>query len=169
MWRDGSPDEVPNDWERAFPPGEPAWSWDEATQAWVLHLFAPEQPDLNWDHPDVRPAMLDTLRFWLDRGVDGFRMDVIHLIGKGADLPELTPDEAKVPTAMIDVPSGRVRMLPPTASGALRLIETTSNSARGVCADRLGTMANATRNSAATRGMAARFYAPASISATTGK
>ena len=104
VWRDGSPDELPNDWERAFPPGEPAWSWDEATQAWFLHLFAPEQPDLSWDHPDVRPAMLDTLRFWLDRGVDGFRMDVIHLIGKGDELPELTPDEAKAPTAMIDVP-----------------------------------------------------------------
>ena len=100
VWRDGTPDELPNDWSRAFPPGEPAWSWDEATQAWFLHLFAPEQPDLNWDDPDVRPAMLDTLRFWLDRGVDGFRMDVIHLIGKGDDLPELTPDEAKAPTAM---------------------------------------------------------------------
>ena len=104
VWRDGSPDERPNDWCRAFPPGEPAWSWDEATQAWFLHLFAPEQPDLNWDHPDVRPAMLDTLRFWLDRGVDGFRMDVIHLIGKGDDLPELTADEAKVVTGIIDVP-----------------------------------------------------------------
>ena len=104
VWRDGSPDERPNDWCRAFPPGEPAWSWDEPTQAWFLHLFTPEQPDLNWDHPDVRPAMLDTLRFWLDRGVDGFRMDVIHAIGKGDDLPELTPDEAKIVTGIIDVP-----------------------------------------------------------------
>jgi len=104
VWRDGSPDELPNDWARAFPLGEPAWSWDEATQAWFLHLFTPAQPDLNWDHPDVRPAMLDTLRFWLDRGVDGFRMDVIHLIGKGADLPELTPDETKMTTGIIDVP-----------------------------------------------------------------
>ncbi|MET0901985.1 MAG: alpha-amylase family glycosyl hydrolase [Acidimicrobiales bacterium] len=104
VWRDGSPDERPNDWCRAFPPGEPAWSWDEPTQAWFLHLFAPEQPDLNWDHPDVRPAMLDTLRFWLDRGVDGFRMDVVHAIGKGDDLPELTADEAKIVTGIIDVP-----------------------------------------------------------------
>ena len=87
VWRDGSPEERPNDWCRAFPPGEPAWSWDEATQAWFLHLFAPEQPDLNWDHPDVRPAMLDTLRFWLDRGVDGFRMDVIHADRQGRRPP----------------------------------------------------------------------------------
>ena len=104
VWRDGSPAERPNDWCRAFPHGEPAWSWDEATEAWFLHLFTPEQPDLNWNHPDVRPAMLDTLRFWLDRGVDGFRMDVVHAIGKGDDLPEFSADEAKRVTALIDVP-----------------------------------------------------------------
>jgi alpha-glucosidase len=104
VWRDGTPDERPNNWARAFPPGEPAWSWDEVTEAWFLHVFAPEQPDLNWDQPDVRPAMLDTLRFWLDRGVDGFRMDVIHLIGKGDDLPDLSAEEANVVTGIIDVP-----------------------------------------------------------------
>jgi alpha-glucosidase len=111
VWRDGTPDRRPNDWDRSFPPGEPAWSWDEATRAWFLHLFAPEQPDLNWDDPDLRSAMLDTLRFWLDRGVDGFRMDVVHLIGKGEDLPDLSPDEAKAPVAFIDVPAthGRLR------------------------------------------------------------
>src|SRR5687767_7943923 len=70
---------------------------------------------------------------------------------------------------MMDVPSGKVRMLLPGSAGALRLIETTSNSARGVCAEMVGTMASATRNTAAARGMAAGFYAPASISATTGK
>ena len=104
VWRDGSPDERPNDWCRAFPNGEPAWSWDPTTEAWFLHLFTPEQPDLNWDHPDVRDTMLGTLRFWLDRGVDGFRMDVIHLIGKGDDLPELPDDERRLPTSFIDVP-----------------------------------------------------------------
>jgi alpha-glucosidase len=110
VWRDGSPHEHPNDWCRGFPPGEPAWSWDEATEAWFLHLFAPQQPDLNWDHPDVRSAMHDTLRFWLDRGVDGFRMDVVHLIGKGDRLPPLTPDEAKAPVAFVDVPETHQRL-----------------------------------------------------------
>jgi alpha-glucosidase len=110
VWRDGNPDERPNDWSRAFPSGQPAWSWDETTEAWFLHLFAPEQPDLNWDHPGVRDAMHDTLRFWLDRGVDGFRMDVIHLIGKGDRLPELSPDEAQVPVGMIDVPATHERL-----------------------------------------------------------
>jgi alpha-glucosidase len=104
VWRDGTPEERPDDWKRAFPPGEPAWSWDEATEAWFLHLFTPEQPDLNWDQPELRAAMLDTLRFWLDRGVDGFRMDVVHAIGKGADLPDLTPDEQQAPVPFIDVP-----------------------------------------------------------------
>jgi alpha-glucosidase len=105
VWRDGSPGVPPNDWKRSFPPGEPAWSWDETTRAWFLHLFSPQQPDLNWDRADLRAAMHDTLRFWLDRGVDGFRMDVIHLIGKGDDLPELPPDQAGAPVPFIDVPA----------------------------------------------------------------
>jgi alpha-glucosidase len=110
VWRDGTPDQLPNDWDRGFPPGEPAWSWDETTGAWFLHLFSPEQPDLSWDHPGVRSAMHDTLRFWLDRGIDGFRMDVIHLIGKGEHLPDLTADEAKAPVAFIDVPATHDRL-----------------------------------------------------------
>ena len=104
VWRDGTPEVRPNDWCRAFPSGAPAWSWDDTTQAWFLHCFTPQQPDLSWDDPGVREAMLGTLRFWLDRGVDGFRMDVIHLIGKGDHLPDLPPDEAKLPTSFIDVP-----------------------------------------------------------------
>ena len=99
---DAAPDVRPNDWCRAFPPGEPAWSWDEATRAWFLHVFAPEQPDLNWDHPDVRPAMLDTLRFWLDRGVDGFRADVAHALGKVPALPDAAPHLAGNPQAVVN-------------------------------------------------------------------
>jgi len=87
IWRDGSPDRPPNNWRRAFGKG-PAWTWDEGTQAWYLHLFLPEQPDLNWSNPDVEQAMHDVLRFWLDRGVDGFRMDVVHAIGKDPGLPD---------------------------------------------------------------------------------
>ena len=65
-WRDGTPDRLPNNWTRAFPPDEPAWTWDARTDAWYLNLFSPEQPDLNWANPEVRLAMADTLRFWLD-------------------------------------------------------------------------------------------------------
>jgi alpha-glucosidase len=81
LWAEGTPDEPPNAWRAIFPPG-PAWTWDETSGAWYYHRFTPQQPDLNWEHPEVRKAMYDTLRFWLDRGVDGFRMDVIHAIGK---------------------------------------------------------------------------------------
>ena len=71
VWRD-----EPNNWRSAF--GGPAWSFDERRGQWYLHLFAPEQPDLDWHNPAVRDAFEDVLRFWLDRGVDGFRVDVAH-------------------------------------------------------------------------------------------
>ena len=85
-WRDGTPDRPPNNWPAAFG-GGPAWTWDEATEQWYLHTFLPQQPDLNWDNPEVVEAMHDVLRFWLDRGVDGFRADVVHLIGKDPRSP----------------------------------------------------------------------------------
>jgi alpha-glucosidase len=88
-WRDGDPTTPPNNWRSNF--GGSAWAWDATTEQWYLHLFLEQQPDLNWNNPEVRDAMHDTLRFWLDRGVDGFRMDVIHLIGKDPALPDL-PD-----------------------------------------------------------------------------
>jgi alpha-glucosidase len=91
IWRAGpAPGTPPNIWRAAFRHDEPAWTWDEATQQWYLHLFLPEQPDLNWANPEVVAAMHDTLRFWLDRGVDGFRADVIHGIGKDPALPDDT-------------------------------------------------------------------------------
>ncbi|HUQ62703.1 MAG TPA: alpha-amylase family glycosyl hydrolase [Acidimicrobiales bacterium] len=87
VWRDGRADGAPpNNWRATF--GGPAWTWDFHTEQWYLHLFLPEQPDLNWDNPDVVAAMQGVLRFWLDRGVDGFRADVIHLIGKDPALPD---------------------------------------------------------------------------------
>ena len=99
VWRDPGPDgEVPNNWLAAFGSGQ-AWTLDEATGQYYLHLFLPEQPDLNWDHPDVEAAMHDVLRFWLDRGVDGFRMDVIHAIGKHPELPDDEGDAALIPHA----------------------------------------------------------------------
>ncbi len=88
-WRDGADDGVtpPNNWKAAFA-DEPAWTWDAPTGQWYLHTFLPEQPDLNWDNPEVVEAMHDVLRFWMDRGVDGFRADVVHLIGKDPALPD---------------------------------------------------------------------------------
>jgi alpha-glucosidase len=81
IWRDGKPDgSPPNNWISHF--GGPSWSFDEATGQWYLHSFLKEQPDLNWRNPQVRAAMYDALRFWLERGVDGFRVDVIWLMVK---------------------------------------------------------------------------------------
>ena len=93
VWRDGTPDQPPNAWPAAFKP-EPAWTWDEHTAQWYLHLFLAEQPDLDWSNPEVVEAMHGVLRFWLDRGVDGFRIDVVHLLGKeitDSSYPEPSP------------------------------------------------------------------------------
>ncbi|MFI2297498.1 glycoside hydrolase family 13 protein [Actinacidiphila glaucinigra] len=76
----------PNDWESVF--GGPAWT-RVADGDWYLHLFAPEQPDLNWEHPEVREEFDAVLRFWLDLGVDGFRIDVAHGMVKAAGLPDI--------------------------------------------------------------------------------
>ncbi|MCU1502937.1 MAG: putative glycosyl hydrolase, family 13 [Ilumatobacteraceae bacterium] len=81
VWRDGPA----NNWLAALPRGEPAWTFDELRQQHYLRCFLRGQPDLNWDVAEVEEAMLATLRFWLDRGVDGFRMDVVHLIAKEID------------------------------------------------------------------------------------
>ena len=102
VWRDPAPGGgEPNNWEACWQIG-PAWTFDEASGQYYLHLFLPEQPDLNWSNPQVADAMLDTLRFWLDRGTDGFRADVVHLIGKNPALPDLprygTPI-ARMPTS----------------------------------------------------------------------
>jgi glycosidase len=72
--------EPPNNWLSVF--GGRAWTLDDRTQQYYLHSFLPEQPDLNWRNPDVVDAMMGTLRFWLDRGIDGFRMDVVHFMAK---------------------------------------------------------------------------------------
>ncbi|MFI7021901.1 glycoside hydrolase family 13 protein [Micromonospora sp. NPDC049900] len=88
IFRDGrGPDgtEPPNDWQSVF--GGPAWTRVPDGQ-WYLHLFDTAQPDLNWDDPEVRAEFLDVLRFWLDRGVDGFRVDVAHGLVKQADLAD---------------------------------------------------------------------------------
>lgn len=82
----------PNNWVSAF--GGPAWTRVEDGQ-WYLHLFAPEQPDLNWHNPEVRQDVERTMRFWLDRGVDGFRIDVAHGMAKPDGLPDMDPRAAQ--------------------------------------------------------------------------
>ncbi|MEN8113547.1 MAG: alpha-amylase family glycosyl hydrolase [Actinomycetota bacterium] len=90
VWRDAKPDgSLPNNWQAVF--GGPAWEYDEHTDQHYLHSFLPQQPDLNWRNPEVVEAMHDTLRFWLDRGVDGFRIDVAHFIMKHPDLADNPP------------------------------------------------------------------------------
>jgi alpha-glucosidase len=83
VWRDPAPDGgPPNDWESAFVACGAAWTLDPRTGQYYLHSFMPQQPDLDWDNPEVEAAMHDTLRFWLDRGVDGFRIDVVFKLSK---------------------------------------------------------------------------------------
>ena len=78
-------DHIPNDWRSIFT-GGPAWSYDSRRRRYYLHQFAPEQPDLDWWNPDVRSEFDDILRFWLDRGVAGFRVDVAHGLVKDREL-----------------------------------------------------------------------------------
>jgi alpha-glucosidase len=75
----------PNNWRSWF--GGPAWTWDESRGQFYLHTFLPQQPDVNWREPAVREAMLDVIRTWLERGVDGFRFDVFNVFFKHVDLP----------------------------------------------------------------------------------
>ncbi|RIK42009.1 MAG: alpha-amylase [Chloroflexi bacterium] len=90
-WRDPKPDGyLPNNWISVF--GGPAWTFHDATGQYYLHSFLPEQPDLNWRNPKVVAAMHDVLRFWLARGVDGFRIDVMGMVLKHPDLRDNPPN-----------------------------------------------------------------------------
>jgi len=82
----GAPGAEPTNWSSAF--SGPAWELDPATGEYYLHLFSRTQPDLDWEHPEVRQAVYAMMRWWLDRGVDGFRMDVINFISKDTSLPD---------------------------------------------------------------------------------
>ena len=87
VWADSKPDGgPPNNWMSAFPRAGRAWTFDQRTRQWYLRSFLPEQPDLNWWNPEVREAMDGVMRFWLDRGVDGFRIDVAHRMAKDPEL-----------------------------------------------------------------------------------
>jgi oligo-1,6-glucosidase len=84
--RPGAPGAEPTNWASFFT--GPAWELDERTGEYYLHLFSRKQPDLNWENPEVRQAVYAMMRWWLDRGVDGFRMDVINMISKDTALPD---------------------------------------------------------------------------------
>ncbi len=96
IWRDPAPDGgPPNNWLANF--GGSAWTFDAATGQYYYHAFLPEQPDLNWRNPAVRQAMHGAMRFWLDRGVDGFRVDVIWHLMKDAGFRDNPPNPAWQP------------------------------------------------------------------------
>ncbi len=113
IWRDPAPGGgAPNNWRSNF--GGGAWEWDEKTGQYYYHAFLKEQPDLNWRNPEVQRAMLDVLRFWLRRGVDGFRVDVMHHLVKDAEFrdnpanpdfkPGMSPYRELLATHSADLP-----------------------------------------------------------------
>jgi alpha-glucosidase len=113
IWRDPAPGGgPPNNWRSNF--GGSAWEWDEKTGQYYYHAFLKEQPDLNWRHPEVQRAMLDVLRFWLARGVDGFRVDVMHHLVKDTSFrdnppnpdfrPGMSPYRELLTTHTVDLP-----------------------------------------------------------------
>jgi len=96
VWKDARDDgSPPNNWLSIF--GGSAWEWDQETNQYYLHSFLKEQPDLNWRNPQVQEAIFDVVRFWLDRGVDGFRIDVAHFLMKDPELRDnpLNPSNTK--------------------------------------------------------------------------
>ncbi|QPC45842.1 glycoside hydrolase family 13 protein [Mangrovibacillus cuniculi] len=86
IWREGKDGKEPNNWESAF--SGSAWKYDEQTDEYFLHLFSQKQPDLNWENPTLREEVYDMMRFWFEKGIDGFRMDVVNFISKVPGLPD---------------------------------------------------------------------------------
>jgi oligo-1,6-glucosidase len=90
IWREGREDQPPTNWEAAF--NGSVWEWNEPTGEYYLHMFSRKQPDLNWENPKLRAEVHDVMRFWLNKGVDGFRMDVINMISKPWSADGSLPD-----------------------------------------------------------------------------
>lgn len=93
IWRPGKDGKEPNNWESVF--SGSAWKYDESTDEYFLHIFSQKQPDLNWENPKLRQEVYDMMKFWLDKGIDGFRMDVINFISKVEGLPDAPNPEGK--------------------------------------------------------------------------
>jgi oligo-1,6-glucosidase len=103
VWREGKDGKEPNNWESCF--SGSAWQYDEQSGEYFLHLFSKKQPDLNWENPKLREEVYDMMRFWLDKGIDGFRMDVINFISKVDGLPD-----AELPEGRNYAPGGQYYM-----------------------------------------------------------
>lgn len=86
IWKEGREGVLPNNWYSRFGFNIPAWTWDASTSSYFLHSFTNRQPDLNWQNPEVREAILDVMRFWLKKGVKGFRLDVVNYYAKDPEL-----------------------------------------------------------------------------------
>ncbi|MRX71565.1 alpha,alpha-phosphotrehalase [Bacillus lacus] len=93
VWRPAKDGKEPNNWESAF--SGSTWEYDEETEEYFLHIFSKKQPDLNWENPKVRKEVYQMMKFWLDKGIDGFRMDVINFISKVDGLPDAENPEGK--------------------------------------------------------------------------
>ena len=119
VWRDPAPDGgPPNNWSAAFAQ-EQAWTLDDASGQYYLHLFLPEQPDVDWNRAGVVEGMHDVLRFWMDRGVDGFRADVVHCIGKNDELADMPEELVGLPAMLQDFGPGTHEQL----RGLRRLVD----------------------------------------------
>ena len=93
IWRPGKDGKEPNNWQSTF--SGSAWEYDENTEEYFLHIFSKKQPDLNWENPKLRQEVYDMMKFWLDKGIDGFRMDVINFISKVDGLPDAPNPDGK--------------------------------------------------------------------------
>lgn len=101
IWRDGKNDEEPNNWESIF--GGPAWEYDKETDQYYLHLFSRKQPDLNWENEQVRRALYQMANWWLEKGIDGFRIDAISHIKKRQGLPDMPNPDGKKHVSSFDM------------------------------------------------------------------
>ncbi|WP_347548267.1 alpha-glucosidase [Pseudalkalibacillus hwajinpoensis] len=101
IWRDGKEGHEPNNWESIF--GGSAWEYDQRTDQYYLHVFSTKQPDVNWENPDVRDALYDTVNWWLDKGIDGFRIDAISHIKKRPGFPDMPNPSEKTYVSSFDM------------------------------------------------------------------
>ena len=134
-WRDprpgvtpGTPGAEPTNWESHF--SGSTWTWDERTGQYYLHVFSAKQPDLNWENPEVRQAVYAMMRWWLDRGVDGFRMDVINMISKDTSLPD---SRRRGPARCTGPVISTSSAAPATTSSCRRCTARSSTAARITC------------------------------------
>lgn len=101
IWRDGKDEAEPNNWESIF--GGSAWQYDEQTKQYYMHVFSTKQPDLNWENPEVREAVYSMMNYWLDKGIDGFRIDAISHIKKRPGFPDMPNPENKKYVSSFDM------------------------------------------------------------------